>query len=87
MTGDAMVGTNLADDHPISFTYDATLATADGELTSPESASWVDAAHELPLYGSQMQCASCHDVHDDANGAFLRVDNTASALCLKCHQK
>ena len=35
MSGGALVGTDLSDDHPISFTYDAALATADGGLHNP----------------------------------------------------
>lgn len=79
------LGSDLSNDHPISFTYDSTLATADGGLVTPASASLVSAG--VPLFASQMQCASCHSVHNNANGMFLRVANTGSALCLKCHVK
>ncbi len=34
-----------------------------------------------------VECASCHNVHDNANGTFLRMANTGSALCLTCHNK
>ncbi|NOZ02160.1 MAG: cytochrome c3 family protein [Deltaproteobacteria bacterium] len=87
MSGGENLGSDLSNDHPISFTYDAALATADGGLVTPASASFVDAGQNIPLYGAKMQCASCHDVHDDANGAFLRLNNTGSALCLSCHNK
>lgn len=87
MTGGANLGNNLSNDHPISFTYNAALATADGGLKTPADASWVDAAHTVPLFSSNMECASCHNVHDDTNGDFLRISNAASALCLKCHNK
>jgi hypothetical protein len=33
------LGTDLRNDHPISFTFNATLATADGELRTPTTAS------------------------------------------------
>jgi len=81
----AFLDINLGDDHPVSFTYDAALATADGGLTSPASASLVVTG--IPLYGSKLECASCHNVHDNANDPFLRFANAASALCLKCHIK
>ena len=87
ITGDANLGTSLGNDHPISFVYDATLATADGSLFTPNSASYVDAGHKVPLFGSKMQCASCHAVHDNTNSPFLRIANTGSALCLTCHNK
>ncbi len=85
ITGSGKLGTDLKDDHPISFAYNAALATADGGLVAPASASQVVAG--IPLYDSKLECASCHNVHDNANGDYLRVNNTGSALCLKCHSK
>lgn len=87
ITGAALVGKDLSNDHPISFTYDAALATADGGLVTPASASFVDAAKKLPLFSAKMQCATCHSVHDDTNGFFLRMSNAGSAMCLTCHNK
>ncbi len=84
-SGTKFIGTDLSNDHPVSFTYDAALATADGGLVSPTSASLVVTG--IPLYAGKMQCSSCHAVHDPVNGHFLRVNNAASALCLKCHAK
>jgi predicted CXXCH cytochrome family protein len=84
---EAYLGTDLTNDHPINFTYDATLATNDGGLATPNSARWVDAAHTIPLYGAKVQCASCHNPHDNQYGSFARVTNARSALCIKCHNK
>ena len=83
--GGELLGTDLSNDHPIGFTYDAALATADGGLVTPASASLVVAS--VPLYAAKVECASCHNVHDNALGGFLRTTNAASALCLKCHVK
>lgn len=33
-----------------------------------------------------VECASCHDPHT-SNATFLRIQNTASAVCLACHVK
>ncbi len=85
LTGSANVGTDLSNDHPVSFTYDAALATADGGLVSPASATLVVTG--IPLYGGKLECASCHAVHDPQFGNFLRLSNAASGLCLKCHAK
>jgi predicted CXXCH cytochrome family protein len=85
MTGGALLGTALGNDHPIGFTYNAALATADGALVTPASASQVVAG--VPLFVSKMECASCHNVHTNVFGNFLRSTNAASALCLKCHVK
>lgn len=66
------LGIDLSNDHPISFTYDATLAGNDGELQSPPvviGAKTVVANRAFgvkptfPLESSQMQCATCHDPH------------------------
>jgi predicted CXXCH cytochrome family protein len=81
----ANLGTDLSNDHPVSFTYDGALATTDGGLVSPASASQVVSG--IPLFAGKLECASCHTVHDNSNVPFLRADNTGSALCLKCHNK
>ena len=81
------MGTSLADDHPVNFTYDGALATADGELATPVSAMYVDAAQTVPLFGGKVQCASCHDPHDNTNEPFLTKTNSGSQLCSTCHLK
>ena len=79
-TGRSNLGTDLSDDHPISFKYDAALAAVDGQLRTPPTAGRVrlDANNEL-------QCTSCHDPHNSQNPSFLVMNNTASALCVTCH--
>lgn len=85
-------GTNLSATHPLSFTYDTALATADGELFDPSDATHLTAlggtiAEDL-LIGGKFECASCHDVHNkDGNDALLYIPNDESALCLTCHDK
>lgn len=75
------IGTDLSDDHPISFVYDSALATEQGELRDPSMLP-----PQLPLdEHDQLQCTTCHEPHDDTFGDFLRMDNTASNLCLGCH--
>lgn len=88
----ANVGTDLRDDHPVNFTYNTALATADGGLVTPANANCVDAGCQIKLFSngavtSSVQCASCHQVHDPTNVPFLVRDNTGSALCLACHVK
>ncbi len=34
-----------------------------------------------------VECASCHDPHNNATGTFLRVSNDNSDVCLACHVK
>jgi predicted CXXCH cytochrome family protein len=87
----ADLGTDLSNDHPISFTYDTALATADGELIDPSSAGSSGLGGTIQndlLFSDQMECGSCHDVHNTAAVAsLLRKSNAASALCLTCHDK
>jgi predicted CXXCH cytochrome family protein len=83
VTGKSLIGTNLSNDHPIGFTYDAALVSADPGLVSPTTV--VTAG--LPLFSSKMECSTCHGVHDNTNAPFLRKTNASSALCLTCHIK
>lgn len=85
LAGNALLGSNLSDDHPVSFVYDAALVASRGELASP-STLVKPGKVRLDATG-QLQCTTCHDPHDNANGKFLTVPNTASALCQTCHLK
>lgn len=95
MTGGSAIGSgsNLSNDHPISITYDAALAAADGGLFNPTTKlSGIGGAgatiSSSMLIGGKMQCSSCHDVHNGANiNGLLLKSNAASALCLTCHNK
>ncbi len=92
------LGTDLSNDHPISFVYDGALAFRDGSLADP-GAEMVTlqgpggnmvtgTIEQLLLEGGKVQCVSCHDVHDRyGNPGYLKIANTGSALCLTCHRK
>jgi len=34
---------------------------------------------------NKVTCATCHDPHSNSTPPFLRLDNSADALCLDCH--
>ncbi|MEH6472262.1 MAG: cytochrome c3 family protein [Halopseudomonas sp.] len=34
-----------------------------------------------------VECASCHDPHQDGTSTFLRIQNAGSSVCLACHNK
>jgi predicted CXXCH cytochrome family protein len=90
ITGDDNLGTDLSNDHPVSFAYDAALASLDGGLFDPTTTNsglggTIDGDM---LFNGSLECASCHDVHDATNISKLLVkSNSGSALCLTCHNK
>ena len=81
LTGPSSLGTNLSDDHPISF-----VPITGSTITNPPSGSPV----QLDANG-QVQCRSCHDPHqmdiDATTQKFLVVNNAASGLCVVCHNQ
>ena len=79
VTGNAALGTDLTNDHPVEFSYATALANDAGLNNTP-------AALAL-LIGGNVTCAACHNVHDNQFAPFLRADNAGSALCLTCHNK
>ena len=85
VNGTAALGKDLSNDHPVSFTFDATLASTDGGLNDPTALSL---AKLFGIGSNQVECASCHNVHDNTTAPpFLRASNANSALCLDCHNK
>ncbi len=79
----ANIGTNLTDEHPVNFTFDSALSTADGGLYDPA----VTPAVAKMLVGGKVQCSSCHNPHDQTFKPFLRASNSGSGLCKTCHIK
>lgn len=86
-------GGNLSNDHPVGFVYDDTLAATDGALKTPVSTKSVDAGGKLRLFGSKVECSTCHNPHDNdvcstpGSCRFMVMDNSGSALCTSCHIK
>ena len=73
-----MLGTDLRNDHPFSFSYD------DARQFDPELQGSLPS--DLLIYpGNTIHCPTCHDPHDNTYGQFLAVSNINSGLCLRCH--
>jgi len=79
LTGPSLLGSDLRDDHPISF-----VPVTDATIVVPPPTSPV----KLDKTG-QVQCSSCHDPHrmdiDPTTNKFLVVNNRSSGLCVVCH--
>jgi predicted CXXCH cytochrome family protein len=75
------LGTDLSDDHPVSFVYSSDVSDKDPQIRPPEGV--VD---ELKLdHLGEMQCTTCHDPHDNSFGNFLVMTNIRSNMCVQCH--
>ncbi len=78
IVGDALIGTDLSNDHPIGVAYPPVDPTG---YNDPPTADTVK------IINNQVECASCHDPHGAGYPMFLRDTIVASALCLDCHNK
>ncbi len=84
VTAATKLGTDLTNDHPVGFSYDASIT---GQGTPAKLVQTPDPT-KVKLFGTtgarRVECGSCHDAHINASN-FLRSPNTNSALCLACH--
>ena len=101
VTGKPNLGSDLSNDHPIGFVYNAGLVTSDPGLRAVSTSVTIGAANTGTLEAKMLfgatgaatvECASCHDVHNSTSGTaveakLLRVTTASSALCTTCHVK
>ncbi|HEY4716370.1 MAG TPA: cytochrome c3 family protein [bacterium] len=83
------LGTDLSTSHPVGFVY-ATSSGADSDINPANTAiSGWDGATTISglLRSGNLECASCHNPHDNTNGMLLRRSNSNSAMCTTCHNK
>ena len=78
----AYLGTDLSDDHPISFAYTSGLTARKRGLSDPSL---------LPKHlrldnNKQLQCTTCHNPHSNKYGKFLTMSNVQSQMCQACHK-
>jgi hypothetical protein len=104
-----LLGTDLRNDHPVSMVY-PTIGNTDPKYHAPGATrgtgtarlDWFDDGdgvledHEVRLYGTKVQCASCHNPHGTSSdgtaagpayASFLRTTVANSSLCVTCHIK
>jgi predicted CXXCH cytochrome family protein len=69
-------GLDISQEHPVS------IPPTDAQVRNSPTAA------ETKYFGGNVECASCHDVHDQSGQANLLVmNNASSAMCLSCHVK
>ncbi|MHC4312208.1 MAG: cytochrome c3 family protein, partial [Planctomycetota bacterium] len=79
--GSVNLGTDLSDDHPISFIYSVALSIEDPQIRPP-----LTLPEQLKLDKSnELQCTTCHNAHDNSHGKFLVMSNARSQMCTSCH--
>jgi hypothetical protein len=78
---------DLSNHHPIGFDY-AAVAAADDEIAASTASLGSYTIGDL-LYGGNMECVTCHDVHNTKNTGdkFVWTSNDSSAFCCACHLK
>jgi predicted CXXCH cytochrome family protein len=89
------LGTDLRNDHPVTIVYETARAAVPTEYRTQLISGTkitVGTTAPVPLYGAStatatVECASCHNAHNNSLGNFLRKANTGSAICLSCHIK
>ena len=91
MSTNALLGTNMSNDHPIGMALGLTPEATDVGIRPIATIIGATGFNENVFYGvtNIMWCSSCHDVHDGdpLSAPFLRMNNTGSAMCKACHIK
>ena len=89
ITGRAAFGTDLSNDHPIGIQY-PTASPSEFKLPST-FAPGIGGGPGVKLVTisgvERVECTSCHNVHNNGLGRFLRAPLQESYLCLQCHIK
>lgn len=89
ITGDAALGTDLSNDHPIGIEYptDEPFNFNDPSTFDPGINNG-PGVQLVTINGvDRVECTSCHNPHNSGLGDFLRVPLQESYICLQCHIK
>ena len=79
----------LGNHHPIGFNYE-TVQINDTEIRPADSVNLTSSTFvQDHLYGGNMECGTCHSVHNKGNTGerLLWRSDQNSELCLTCHDK
>ena len=90
------IGTNLSNSHPVGIYYDT---GRDSTLVDPRTSIGIPGCKpsndcslsSMMLYNGQLECPSCHDVHNKNTPpnerGLLKESATGSKICKVCHSK
>lgn len=82
------LGTDLRDDHPISTPWDHSEALGMCTNCHNSHIPSMPPGGDTPFFSGKIECASCHDVHNNGPEVkLLRLPLAGSELCLHCHSK
>jgi predicted CXXCH cytochrome family protein len=89
ITGSAALGTDLSNDHPIGVEYPTSAPAEYHDPSTFDPGIGGGPGVELVTINglARVECSSCHNVHNNGLGNFLRVPIQESYLCLQCHNK
>jgi len=87
MLGNANLGTDLSDDHPVSFDWThEPIGGSCSQCHDFHGSSGTTFVSPLPFFDGRVECATCHDPHNNAPEVkMLRMTLAGSSLCLHCH--
>jgi predicted CXXCH cytochrome family protein len=88
ITGAAAMGSDLSNDHPIGIEYPNNPAEYNASASFSPGINNGSGVRLVSINGTdRVECTSCHNVHNNGLGNFLRVPIQESYLCLQCHIK
>ncbi len=86
VSGDARIGTDLSDDHPVSIKWKHQNSMPSCNNCHDTHGNMYSSV--LPFFDGYVECATCHDVHNGTGYShMLRKTLAGSQLCLHCHGK
>lgn len=84
------LGNDLTNDHPVGFTYVPGSDLQDNAFPAIDANGKITGTN-MPTFAGKIECATCHDVHNQAYAStavevnFLRQTTVGSAMCIACH--
>ena len=81
-----LLGTDLTNEHPVSFVYNSTILAGDTEFVGSGTVLTNKYTYGVDLTVATVECVSCHDVHNTVGEPKL-LRQTKGTLCQECHLK